>query len=551
VWALGVVLYEMLTGRRPFDGEADISIAHAIVHDEPVPPRTLRTDVPPAVEHMVFALLEKERERRPATAAAVEAMLSDAEQGRAPERTWRDALGHGRHRPARRIIGAAAVLLVIAAAFAARQETRRGSATPAPTSLVAPPPSSNAQALDYFRRGRDYEQRPISELTLRSARSLYERALALDSGFALARARLAITNATFAFNYDRSPAWPARVRAEAEAALRARPGLGEGHLALGHALSMTGKVDSALVEFRRAADSMPTAEPHVAIASALRERGQWAEAIAQLERAVRLDPRDVEVIRTLATSQSRLRRYADAARSWDRVIELAPDDHYAKMIRGHVYVRWVGTPDTLAAAVRQIPPEWDPAGAATWARFTVARVERRPADALAALDSSRQDISYDGLYYRPRSLMRAQAYEMLGDRVRARAHFHTARAQIASRLTADSVSAPMRLALGLAYAGLGRRREATDEAHRAMALVPVPTDASRGPYMAGTAAMGGAAEVLAQAGDHGAALALLERLFEMPAGREVSVALLRVDPVWDPLRGEPRFERLLTRFAAR
>ena len=84
-----------------------------------------------------------------------------------------------------------------------------------------------------------------------------------------------------------------------------------------------------------------------------------------------------------------------------------------------------------------------------------------------------------------------------------------------------------------------------------MALVPVSTDASRGPHMAGAAAMGGAAEVLAQAGDHGGALALLERLFDLPAGREVSVALLRVDPAWDPLRGDPRFEQLLARFAAR
>jgi serine/threonine-protein kinase len=550
VWALGVVLYEMLTGRRPFDGEADISIAHAIVHDEPVPPRTLRADVPPAVERVVCALLEKERERRPPTAAAVEAMLADAEQGRAPQPTWRDSLARRRRWPVGRF-GATVLLLVIAAAVTARELSRRGSVAPAPASRVAPPPTSNAQALDYFQRGRDYEQRPISEVTLRSARSLYERALAQDSGFALARARLAITNATLAFRFDRDPALPARVRADAEAALRAQPRLGEAHLALGHALSMTGKVDSALAEFRRAADAMPTAEPHIAIASVLRIRGRWEEAIARLEHAARLDPRDVEVHRTLATSQSRLRRFADAARSWDRVIELAPDDHYAKIIRGHVYVRWVGTADTLAASLRQIPSEWDPEGTATWARFSVALLQRRPADALAVLAASRRDISYDGLYYRPRSLMRAQAYEMLGDRIRARANFDSARVQIAAGLKAGPTSAPMHLALGLAYAGLGRRREAIDEAHRAMALIPVPTAGGGGHHLAGTAAMGGAAEVLAHAGDHDAALALLERLLGMPAGREASVALLRADPAWDPLRGDARFERLLTRFAAR
>jgi serine/threonine protein kinase/regulator of sirC expression with transglutaminase-like and TPR domain len=551
VWALGVVLYEMLTGRRPFDGEADISIAHAIVHDEPVLPSTLRADVPPAVERVVCALLEKERERRPPTSAAVEAMLSEAAQGRAPPWSWRVSLGPGRRWRSERIVGAVALLLVIAAAVAARELSRRGSAAPTPARAAAPPPTANAQALDFFRRAREYEQRPISQVTLRSARSLYERALALDSGFALARARLAITNAALAGAYDRDPTLPARVRADAEAALRARPGLGEAHLALGHALGMIGEEDSALAEFGRAAAAMSTAEPHNAIASVLRVRGQWTEAIARLEHAVRLDPRDVEVLRTLATSQSRVRRYADAARSWNRVIELAPDDHYAKMIRGHVYLRWAGTAETLAAALRQIPAEWDPEGTATWARFTVARVQRRPVDALAVLAASRQDVSYDGLYHRPRSLMRAQAYEMLGDRARARAHFDSARAQIAARLTVDSRSPSMRLALGLAYAGLGRRREAIDEARRAIALVPMPTDAGGGHHMAATAALGGAAEVLAEAGDLDGALALLERLLAMPAGREASVALLRVDPAWDPLRGDPRFERMLVRFSAR
>jgi serine/threonine-protein kinase len=551
LWALGVVLYEMLTGRRPFDGEADISIAHAIVHDEPALPRTLRADVPPAVERVVCALLEKERERRPPTAGAVESMLSEAERGRAPHGSWRIRSGRAWKGRGRRIIGVAGVLLVVAAILAARELSRRGSSAPRAASVVAPAPTSNAQALDYFRRGREYELRPISEVTLRSARALYERALGLDSGFALARARLAITNASLASVYDRSPALPARVRADAEAALRARPRLGEGHLALGHALAMTGQSDSALAEYARATEAMPTAEPHTAIASVLRASGRWVEAVARLEHAVRLDPRDVEVLRTLATSQSRMRRYADAARAWDRVIELAPDDHYAKLIRGHVYVRWVGTADTLAAALRQVPPEWDPEGIATWGRFSAARVQRRPADALAALATSRHEVSYDGLFHRPRSLMRAQLYEMLGDRARARAHFDTARAQIAAHLTRNPTSAPMRLALGLSYAGLGRRREAIDEAHRAMTLVPVSTDAGRGPHMAGTAAMGGAAEVLAQAGDHDGAFALLERLLGMPAGREASVALLRVDPVWDPLRGDPRFPRLLRRYDER
>lgn len=101
----------------------------------------------------------------------------------------------------------------------------------------------------------------------------------------------------------------------------------------------------------------------------------------------------------------------------------------------------------------------------------------------------------------------------------------------------------MRVALAEAYAGVGRRRESLTEAERVLegaAASPVAT--------ATTAFMAGGAEILARVGEHDDALAILERLLGMPAGREASVALLRVDPAWDPLRRDPRFEQMLARF---
>jgi len=550
MWALGVVLYEMLTGRRPFDGEHDIAIAHAIVHDEPARPRTLRAGVPPAVESVVRSLLQKERERRPATAEAVETDLTAAALARASRHASWAASARWWARPARRLagVGAVGLLLVVAAGVAARQVVRDRAGAPAVERSVAAPPTSNAQAHDYYLRGHEYERRARSEDNLRSAQSLYRRALALDSSFALARARLAITHAElFAATYDPSPARREEAQREAEAALRSQPGLAEGHLALGHALALSGDVDRALDEFRRAAAGMPnSAEPHSAIAIVLRNEGRLEEAVARFERAARLDPRDVGVLRQLAFSQSRMRRYEAGTRTWDRVIELTPDDYYARVIRGYLFIRWQGTADTLAAALRRIPPEWDPEGTAAWARFTVARIQRRPADALAALAASRHDASRDEMFYRPRALLRGQVYSGLGDDRRARAHYDIARAQLEDSLARSPNSARLRIALGLAYAGLGRRREAIGEARRAMALLPAPTVAP-----AGTAIMGDAAEIFVRAGDLDGALALLERLLGTPAGREVSVALLRVDPTWDPLRGDARFERLLQRFAAR
>jgi serine/threonine-protein kinase len=149
--------------------------------------------------------------------------------------------------------------------------------------------------------------------------------------------------------------------------------------------------------------------------------------------------------------------------------------------------------------------------------------------------------------------MRAQTYEALGDRARARSNYEAARAMITDSLAvhpdvltsaASSPVANMRTALGLAYAGLGRKQEAIREARRAMELVPLSTNTQ-----AATAAMAGAAEVFVQAGETDAALELLELLLGMAAGHDVSVSLLRGNPAYHPLRGHPRFEKLLDRFS--
>ena len=545
VWALGVVLYEMLTGRRPFTGEHEISIAHAIVHEDAPLPSDSRPDVPRAVDEVVSSLLQKDPERRPSTAREAEASLVAAALGQAPRSaSGRVRLGQVWGRYTKRTTARVAVGLVGLTALAATAYAiaRPGTRAPAVERSVAGTSTSNTEAQGYYVSGREYERRALSEENLRSAQAQYRRALALDSTFALARARLAITHATmFAATYDASPPRLALAWAEAEAALRSQPDLGEGHLARGNVWTLRGDFGRALAEYQLALVSLPNStELHTAIGFALRGQGRWEEAVTRFEHAATLDSRDVEVRRQLALSQSRLRRYDAAIRTWDRVIELRPDDYHAKVIRGSQYIRLHGNADSLAAVLQQLPPEWDPVGLATWLRFSVARIQRRPGDALAALDASRQDVSGDDMFYRPRALLRAQVYDDLGDARRARAYYDTARVELADSLTRNSRSARLRIALGLAYVGLGHRERAVREARAAMAIVPVTSNA-----VAGTAIMADAAEIYARAGDHDTAIALLGQLLEMPAGREVSVQLLGVDPRWDPLRADARFVRML------
>lgn len=273
--------------------------------------------------------------------------------------------------------------------------------------------------------------------------------------------------------------------------------------------------------------------------------GRWEDAIAQYERVMQLDLGNPRAPTEAAFTYVRLRRDEEAMRAFDRALVLAPDDHMVKVIKGHTYLRWRGTADTLEAVLRSVPADWDPNGMTTWARYTVLRVQRRYADALAMLEASRSGLSRDGFVYQPVSLMRAQSYEALGERTKARAHYETARVVLADSAAAHPDDPSIRVSLGLAYAALGRRQDAVREAQRAMALAPVSANS-----VAATAAMGVAVEVFARAGEVDAALKLVELLLAMPAGREVTVSFLRVWPGFDPLRNDPRFTELLDQFAA-
>jgi tetratricopeptide (TPR) repeat protein len=270
--------------------------------------------------------------------------------------------------------------------------------------------------------------------------------------------------------------------------------------------------------------------------------GRWEDAVAEYDSAMRLEPRNPGPAVNAAATYSRLRRYEQSVKAWNRAIELAPDDQSLKMTRGHVFLRWRGTVDSLEAAMRSMPG-WDLNGMGTWSRYVVASMRSRHDEALKVLNASRHSISTDAFVYKPHALLRGQTYDALGARPQARASYESARALLTDSIAVHPKDPRLHVAIGLALAGLGRKQDALRETHLGLDLAPLASN-----YYMATAVMGGAAEVFAKAGDSTAALELLELLLAMPAGREVSVPLLRVDPAFDPLRTDPRFDQLLKRF---
>jgi serine/threonine-protein kinase len=159
------------------------------------------------------------------------------------------------------------------------------------------------------------------------------------------------------------------------------------------------------------------------------------------------------------------------------------------------------------------------------------------------LDTVRTTLSHDGYVYQPITLMRAQCYRALGDAQRARQQYDVARRVLEDSVAVRPDDGSIHASLGLAYAGLGRRRDAVRAARRAMEIAPVESNSP-----GATAFMGMAIEVFALAGEHDEAFKLIELLLSMPAGREVTIPFLRVWPGFDPLRNDPRFDEMLRRF---
>lgn len=540
LWSLGILLYEMVTGVRPFSGDNEGAIAHAILHDDPDPPRRLRTGLSGDVQRVILGLLEKEPDSRYANAGGVASDIASVRRGQRPAYKvpfFRLATSWARKRRVSLSLGSFIFLTVVIAAGIPR------------FSAAINKPTNNPEAYRFFLAGQDYERRGPKA----TAESLYLKALELDTAFALARARLAVVYAAcraggsrdcYRSNVqDRRMDRLEQIRTEAERALRQRPHLADAHFALGLYWEQRELPDRALVEFELARKGMRSkGELHAAIGRVYRGQGRWDAAIRQLHRAIDLDASDVTSIADLATTYSRLRRYDESLRQWNRYLAIAPEAYAGWVIKGNVYLRMTGSVDTLAAIFSRLPPEWQKRSVAT--RVLIARIQGRPRDALVALDDAPRRLSESEQLYHP-AVLRAQILRDLGDSSRARLFFDTARVALEKSVRERPDDFRRRLALGHAYAGLGRGIDAKREADRAMAIMPPSRTVP-----AGTLAMREAAEILAELPEHRIeAVELLDQLMRMPAGREVSVPLLKVDPAWKSLRNDPAFHQLLARYS--
>ncbi len=419
--------------------------------------------------------------------------------------------------------------------------------TAAEQGRLAATPTASADAYRLYLQGREYLNRPgVLRSDVDSARHVLERALALDPGFALGHAALSEAYGKwYWWGYDPTPETAARQWQEAQAALRLAPDLPQPHVAMGLALYW-GRRDyrRALDEFRIALKGLPNdARLWGWMLAVYRRFGRWTEALAAFDKAALLDPRDAQLfLNEGGLTFLAMHRYADALSANRRALQLAPDLRVAAVRIGVVYVFWQGQLDSLAAALRPLPwnAELGPEGTAGAWLARLLLWKRQPDSILGFLAAARPAVFETQTSFVPAALYVGWAHELRGDRATARASFDSALVLLDSVVHARPDDWRAHASRGLALAGLGHRDDARREAQWLQRSVAYRDDALTGPVVAQARA-----EILGQVGDAGAALDEIRRLLAEPSF--LSVRLLRLDPLWDPIRADPRFQALLAK----
>jgi serine/threonine-protein kinase len=276
-----------------------------------------------------------------------------------------------------------------------------------------------------------------------------------------------------------------------------------------------------------------------------RRLGNWTEVLAAFERSTQLDPRNANTYYFLGGHTYRyLRRYPEAIRDYERALSLAPDLPQRALDIGLVYIKWQGQLDTLRAILGRLPRDaryGGGTGSVAGHRADLFLYERAADSLLQMPEMALPNLAGTDEALEPSALFAARAHQLRGDQAAARAAFDSARVRLDSWLREHPDDWPAHSRRGLALAGLGRRSEALREARWLEQTGIYREDANFGPYVAT-----GRAEILAQAGEAGAAIDELERLLARPSDQ--SVHTLRLDPIWDPIREDPRFKALMNKY---
>jgi TolB-like protein/Flp pilus assembly protein TadD len=411
-------------------------------------------------------------------------------------------------------------------------------------------PTGNTEAYSFYLRANQIARNPDTLLEdYKTAERLYLQAIAFDPKFALAHAGLASTRAAIFHFYEPLDSWKTKARTEAETASLLQPNLAEAHLALGQCLYWIDQdYGRALEQFSMASRLSPNnGDIGLLIAAIKRRQGKWQESLDAYEKIGKLDPQNPNIVRNLVFTNTAMRRWPEAARWAEKMRKMAPASLVAKIQSGYVDFWEKGDTHLLKALVGEIAGAVDPGGEVTSVRWDVAMIERDYAAAKSAIETSPgNEFSYTNAGPTPKSFFQACIALAQGDTVGARKFFDTARTNFENAVKESPGSAERHANLGWLYAFMGQKEEAIREGRRAVELKPESKDAFDGAIMNCYLAL-----IYARLGENDLAIPLIERLLNTPgavdsADYSITINDLKYRWEWDPLRNDPRFQRLAT-----
>ena len=424
--------------------------------------------------------------------------------------------------------------------------------SPSEKNAIEERPTTDVTAFDLYTQAKSlllnisFSAKNLANML--QAVDLLNRAVARDPSFFQAYCLLASAHDSIYFlGNEHTPARLAAAEAAIESASRMRPDAGETHLARAENLYRGYRdYDGALAELDIAGRTLPNDSRIPQLAGYIvRRRGKQEEGLQYLLRSLELDPRNFLTLQQTALSYQILRKYPEMARVLDRGLTIKPDDIETRAARAVVELDWKADTRPVHQLMQELRAR-DPAAlkrvADTW--FTCALAERDPVAAEAAI-SALGENPYDynqGAIYFNHLVLDGLIARMMNDEAKARAAFTAARAEQEKVVHAQPNHGPALCVLGLIDAALGRKDEALSEARRAVELLPVEKDAFNGPQMIEILAM-----VAAWLGEKD--LACQQLSIEMRLPGIVSYGQLKLMPYWDPLRGDPRFEKIVNSLA--
>ena len=426
--------------------------------------------------------------------------------------------------------------------------------SPNEKAAIEKPPTTDLAAFDLYTRAKtlllslgntvNYQQ------IVQQAIELLNQAVARDPSFFEAYYLLAFAHGyAYANIGDHTPARLALVEAALQAATRLRPHAGETHLARANYLYYCLRdYNGALAELEVARRTLPN-DPRIFewTGYILRRRGQQEQGVDNLESSVELDPRNPYTLQQLALSYRILRRYAEEAAVLDRALTIVPNDVATKTIRASVDFNWKAETRPLHETIDSIlagGPSAISDAAGDW--FTCALAERDSKAAERALVASGDNPCWsDSVVNLSRSFGEGLLARMMKDEARAHAAFTKARLEQEKIVQARPDYGPPLCVLGLIDAALGQKEEALREGRRAIDLTPVEKDSINGSQMLVYFAM-----IAAWVGEKDTAVQYLAANAQSPGGSMVATyGALKLLPFWDPLRADPRFEKIVASLA--